>query len=72
MPARRADRKGLIAGAAALYGVSRGTLYGALKQHLRPRKIPLSDLERYCEIVAALKIRTNNKAAIYRPCAPSN
>lgn len=72
MPARSADRKGLIAGAAALYGVSRATLYRALKQHPRPRalrrsdrgqprKIPLSDLERYCEIIAALKIRTTNK-----------
>jgi hypothetical protein len=72
MPARSADRKGLIASAAALYGVSRATLYRALKQHPRPRalrrsdrgqprKIPLSDLERYCEIIAALKIRTTNK-----------
>jgi len=62
----------VVTGAAALYGVSRATLYRALKQPPRPkairrcdrghpRKIPLSDLERYCEIIAALKIRTSNK-----------
>jgi hypothetical protein len=39
MPARSADRKGLIVGAAALYGVSRATLYRALKQQPRPRAI---------------------------------
>ncbi|HUB45058.1 MAG TPA: IS481 family transposase, partial [Acetobacteraceae bacterium] len=72
MPARSADRKGLIAGAASLYGVSRATLYRALKQPPRPkairrkdrghpRKIALPDLERYCETIAALKIRTSNK-----------
>jgi hypothetical protein len=72
MPARSADSKGLITGTAALCGVSRATLYRALKQHPRPkavrrsdrghpRKIPLSDLEHYCEIIAALKIRTRNK-----------
>lgn len=72
MPARHPERLALLTGTAALYGVSRATLYRALRQQLRPgalrradrglpRKLPLAELERYCEIVAALKLRTTNK-----------
>ena len=72
MSPRGADRKALIASTADLYGVSRATVYRGLRQVLRPkairradrgkpRKIPIAQLERYCEIVAAMKIRTTNK-----------
>lgn len=72
LPARHPDRRAMLDSAAALYGLSRATLYRALRQHLRPksvrradrgkpRKLAATEMERYCEIVAALKIRTNNK-----------
>jgi len=72
MPARDPARKALLASTAALYGVSRATLYRSLRQQLRPRalrradrgqprKVPLAELERYCEIIAAMKLRTTNK-----------
>ncbi len=72
MPARDPERLALLAGTAALYGVSRATLYRALRQQLRPRalrradrgqprKLPAAELERWCEIIAALKLRTTNK-----------
>ncbi len=59
-------------GAAALFGVSRATLYRALRGQRRPegrhradrgrpRKMPQAELERFCEVIAALKIRTTNR-----------
>lgn len=58
--------------AAELYGVSRATLYRQLREHRRPkpayradrgrpRVMPVGALERYCELVAALKVRTGNR-----------
>lgn len=72
LPPRHPDRKQLIDNAVAFYGVSRATVYRALQGQLRPksvhradrgapRKIPRAELERYCEVIAALKIRTSNK-----------
>jgi hypothetical protein len=72
LPPRHPDRAAMLASAAALYGVSRATLYRALRRHLRPkavrradrgqpRKLSLAEIERYCEIIAALKLRTSNK-----------
>lgn len=72
LPPRHPDRQVLIENAAGLYGISRATLYRRLQESVRPkpvrridrgqpRKIPLSELERYCEIIAALKLRTRNK-----------
>lgn len=69
---RHPDRAEILRSARELYGVSRATLYRALQQHLRPkalrradrgkpRKIPAAEMERYCEIVAALKLRTTNR-----------
>ena len=71
LPPRHATRRALVESAAGLFGVSRATLYRALAglkrpQGLRradrgePRKINRQELERYCEIVAALKLRTSN------------
>ena len=57
---------------AALYGVSEPTLYRALAARARPkalrradrgmpRALPKEQLERYCELIAAIKVRTSNK-----------
>lgn len=72
LPARHPDRRAILESAADLYGVSRATLYRTLRRHLRPkavrradrgkpRKLTAAEMERYCEIVAALKIRTSNR-----------
>jgi hypothetical protein len=71
LPARDPERGRLMAGAAELYGISRPTLYRQLREQLRPRAahradrgrpraMPEATLERYCELVAALKVRTEN------------
>jgi hypothetical protein len=71
LPPRHADRKGVVADMAALYGVSRATLYRGLRRQLRPQPlhrsdrgkpkvIPAAELERYCETIAAMKLRTLN------------
>ena len=55
-----------------MYGISRATLYRNLQQHGRPRpvrradrgkprKLGAAELERACEIIAALKLRTTNR-----------
>jgi hypothetical protein len=52
--------------------VSADTLYRALRQRLhsrpphradlgKPRKLTVAEMERYCEVIAAFKIRTLNK-----------
>jgi hypothetical protein len=57
---------------AALYGLSESALYRALRERARPkalqradrgvpRVLPGRELERLCEVIAALKIRTSNK-----------
>lgn len=72
LPSRCQERRILIEETAALYGVSTDTLYRALRNSSRPksinrsdngtpRKLSMTDMERYCEVIAAMKIRTNNK-----------
>ena len=72
LPARSLERRKLLESTAALYGISRPTLYRALQGHLRPkpvrradrgrpRKLTIIELERACEIIAALKLRTTNR-----------
>src|SRR5215471_6128101 len=57
---------------AQLYGMAEVTLYRVLRFQARPRALRRSDrgeprvlpkatLERYCEIIAAMKLRTANK-----------
>lgn len=69
---RSSERRVIIAETAQLYGVSLPTLYRLLREHGRPkavqrsdrgvpRKLPKEDMEFYCEVVAALKLRTTNK-----------
>lgn len=62
-----------VAAAAQLNGISVTKVYRALRLVLRPRTghrsdhdqpqiLPPSELEHYCELIAALKLRTTNKA----------
>ena len=57
---------------AHLYGISEQTLYRALAQRARPkalrrsdhgtpRVVPQEKMEYYCELIAAIKVRTSNK-----------
>ena len=68
---RDPGRRVLVDGVAGLYDVSRATVYRSLAGQLcpkglrrsdrgEPRKMPRAELERYCEIIAALKLRTSN------------
>lgn len=71
-PERSRERRALIEEVSATYGVSVDTLYRCLRRQGRPkpvrrsdkgtpRKLPRSEMEHYCEVIAAMKIRTNNK-----------
>lgn len=72
LPPKSPERAKQIAAVADLYGVSTTTVYRALKDFRKPhaahradygksRLLPATDLERYCELIAALKLRTTNK-----------
>lgn len=72
LPSRCAERRQLIQATAQLYGVSESTLYRALRQvsqphslrradYGQPRVMPKSTLEHYCEVIAAIKLRTSNR-----------
>lgn len=72
LPRKSPERTNQIAAVAALYGVSTTTVYRALHvfqkphaahraDHGKPRLLPQTELERYCELIAALKLRTTNK-----------
>jgi hypothetical protein len=72
LPVRCRERRELIESTASLFGVSSDTLYRALRERRRPhsphrsdrgkpRKLPVAEMERYCEVIAAFKIRTLNQ-----------
>ena len=72
LPPRSSERRRLIQEASTFYGVSEPTLYRQLRQrrHTRsigradqgsPRVLPQVELERYLELIAALKVRTSNR-----------
>lgn len=72
LPQKSPERKAQVEAVAALYGVSPTTVYRALKtfpklravhrtDRGKPRVLPKAELERYCELIAALKLRTTNK-----------
>lgn len=69
---RNAKRKQLIEEACESFGVSVSTVRRLLRNHQlpyvalrsdynQPRCIPEADMRRYCELIAALKLRTTNK-----------
>lgn len=73
LPPRSAARREEVARIAELYGASSATIYRALKALHQPkglrrsdrgrsRKLSEADLTRYCELIAALKLRSMNKA----------
>lgn len=72
LPPRSSSRRVLVQEIAQLYGISEDTVYRALREpncvravrrvdYDIPRIIPKARLERYCEIIAAIKIRTSNR-----------
>lgn len=72
LPARHPERGVLMNSTAQLYAVSRATLYRLVRGERRPkdahradrgrpRSMSASEIERWCEIVAAMKVRTTNK-----------
>jgi hypothetical protein len=72
LPARSAERKRFIQEFAHLYGVSVNTVYRCLRERSRPKPLWRSDaglprnvtkdqMEKYCQVIAALKVRTCNK-----------
>ena len=72
LPPRSKERRVLVQEVAQLYGISEDTVYRVLRNNTQvrsvrradcgvPRVIPKDGLERYCEIIAAIKIRTSNR-----------
>ncbi len=72
LPRKSSERARQVAAFAQLYGVSPTTVYRTLKDlrkprlshradHGKPRVLPLAQLKHYCEIIAAVKLRTTNK-----------
>lgn len=72
LPPRSTERRALIQEVAHLYGVSEDTLYRALRERMElgglrradygiPRVMPKASLERYCEVIAAIRVRTSNR-----------
>jgi hypothetical protein len=71
-PARSSDRKRIVHDFADLYGVSVKGVYRALQKYRNPQKmkrsdagvprgLPKEELEKYCQIIAALKLKSTNK-----------
>jgi hypothetical protein len=69
---RSAERLHLLRGCADLHDVSVATVYRALREQFRPRslhrrdrgrprRVPQQDMERFCELIAAMKLRTTNQ-----------
>jgi hypothetical protein len=72
LPPRSPARRQIMQETAALFGVSEATLYRALQHQGKPRALqradrglprilPLAELERYVELIAAIKVRTANR-----------
>jgi len=72
LPPHSAATHQVIREAAAAYDVSESTIYRALRHRPAPRAVqrvdqgmprvlPAEQLEQYCEVIAALKLRTTNK-----------
>ncbi len=75
---RSSERRRLVQETASLYGVSESTLYrrlragGQLHTAQRrdrgvPKVLPEQELVRYCELIAAIKLRTSNQKGRHLP-----
>jgi len=71
LPPRSPERQALVQGCADLHGISIDTIYRALREQFHPRslhrrdrgvprKLSRMEMERLCEVVAAVKVRTTN------------
>jgi len=69
LPRRSPERRRMVHETAEFYGVSETSLYRALRLYRRPKALRRSDhgeprvltpdqMDRYCEIIAAMKVRT--------------
>lgn len=78
MPQRNPERKAIIQGVGELYGVSVNSVYRALRDRWKPkglrrsdagrtRVLPNSELEKFCIVIAAMKIKTLNKKNHHLP-----
>jgi hypothetical protein len=78
LPARAPERRTLILKFASLYAVSESTVYRSLKANQTPkslrrsdagktRVLPQSEMEEFCRIIAAMKLRTRNKKGHHLP-----
>ena len=77
LPPRSPERRRLMHETARLYGVSEQTLYRVLNQQGTPhavtrrldrgvpRVLPKGELDRYLELIAAVKLRTANRKGRY-------
>lgn len=72
LPRKSPERAKQVAQFADLYGVSSTTVYRTLKNlrkprlthradHGKPRVLPMAELESYCALIAAVKLRTTNR-----------
>jgi hypothetical protein len=72
LPQRSRDRRLIMHETAAFYGISEQGLYRTLRQHMRPkplrrsdrglpRVLPLEKMQSWCELIAAMKVRTSNQ-----------
>ncbi|MCP4143437.1 MAG: transposase family protein [Chloroflexi bacterium] len=72
LSSRSPERKKMVQTFGELYGVSRNSVYRSLRKRGRPkalkrsdagesRVLPTSEMERYCRVIAAIKLRTLNK-----------
>jgi hypothetical protein len=82
LPPRSHERRLAVAETARGFGVSEPTLYRALAERCRPkglrradrgapRVLPADQLERYCELIAAIKMRTSNRKGRHLSTAES-
>jgi hypothetical protein len=82
LPPRSGERCGLIQAFGELYGVSVNSVYRALRERGRPkglrrsdagesRILPTSEMEWYCQVIVAMKIRTLNKKGHHLSTAES-
>jgi len=82
LPARCHERRLIVSETAQAFGVSEQTLYRALAERYRPkalrrsdlgapRALPAEQLEQYCELIAAIKVRTSNKKGRHLSTAES-